>query len=766
MSGVQTTLALQDRLTGPLMKMMKAMDQTIRVMEKMDQAANKVDMKSLTQARSTIQTATADMERLIASSSSAGAGLAPLRKSFVNLPGPIHSAKESVKDFFESFAGAAAAYLSIQALGNGISSFVNASDTYVSTSARLENINDGLQTQAKLQQKVYEASQRSRTGYVDMANSVAKLNLLAKDAFSGNDEAIKFSELMGKAFTVSGASTQERQAGMYQLTQAMAAGRLQGDEFRSIMENAPLLAKAIADSTGKTMGDLKDMSADGVITANIVKSALFKAADDIEKKFKNMPMTFAQGWTMFKNWSLQAFEPLFIRFSQFVNSDAFGVLAGHAMWFVNMFITGMSALFDLLEWGYTEIGALGEFIASSWSTIAPYIVFVGGALAGYLGVLATLKMATAIAAAYQWALNAAVSFHAAAAMASTGATFAQTAAQYGLNAAMYAFPGTWILIAFVAVIALVVYALYAWGEQTATVIGFITGLFLSLTAYVYNAFAYLWNILVSFAEFLINLFIDPVYAIKKLFYDLGMNFLQVMHNMAVSVEGFSSNFVTTMYSAINMVLGGINGLIGAMNNIPGFDIPKLSLIDAGNVNFASNKLSSMMAKLNAMKPVSTKGVVDFSSAKLGQMNLNSAFKIGNTVGKNATLAASNKLNSIVDKAKGLISGDKFQDSKLNPFKNAGGALNPLEGKDSKNPTGGKLDKIGKIDDDINIADEDLKVLRELAERKSIQNIITLTPTVNFEGTVVREETDINKIKNQIETIWKAEANEVGEGDYS
>ncbi len=162
-----------------------------------------------------------------------------------------------MRTLLTSLLGFAAAYFSIQGIANGFNKFAQASDNYSNTNARLTNINDGLQTQAELQDKIYRAAQRSLSAYNDTAASVAKLNLLAGDAFGSNDEAIRFSELMNKSFAVSGAGGQEKAAGMHQLTQAMASGRLQGDEFTSITENAPLLARAIADSVGKSMGELK-----------------------------------------------------------------------------------------------------------------------------------------------------------------------------------------------------------------------------------------------------------------------------------------------------------------------------------------------------------------------------------------------------------------------------------------------------------------------------------------------------------------------------
>ncbi|MDQ0412728.1 tape measure protein [Mesobacillus stamsii] len=765
MSGTQTSLGLQDRMTGPLQKIIKAMDQTISTMEKMNRSAGNVENRGLSRARTGLQSASADLERFMSAARTARInGTRPLQEQFTNLPGPIGRATGAVRNFFSSFVGAAAAYLSVQALISGFNKLTTASDTYVSTAARLSLVNDGLQTQVQLQNEVYNAAQRSKSGYNDMASSVAKLNLLAEEAFSGNKEAIRFAELMGKAFAVSGASTQERQAGMYQLTQAMAAGKLQGDEFRSIMENAPLLAQSIAEFTGKSKGELKDMSAEGTITADIIKGALFKAADDIEDKFSKMPMTFGQAMTMLGNWATRAFEPILVRFNQFVNSDAFGVLAGHAMFFVNMFVAGMGLVFDTLEGFYNRVGAIGSFMAENWSIIGPIIAVLSGALIGYLGILGLVTVAT-------WALNAAKAFQAAASMAATGATFAQTVAQHGLNAAMYAFPGTWILIAFVAVIALVVYAMVTWGNQTASVIGFITGLFSALGVYVWNVFATMWNFIISFAEFLINVFIDPTYAAKKLFYDLAKGGIDMMASMAGSFEGAADILAKVFVTAANIAIGGINGLIAALNMIPGVDIGKVGKLDAGSVSGISNKLQNMASNLKA--PTSAENVV--SLPRLGLGNVPAAFNKGKNVGEKLSLSASEKLNGAIDKVKGLFKGPdqasnpfngKIDDSLIKALEGADKMGNPLGGGKGKNPTGGKLDSVGKIDDEINIADEDLRFLRDFAENRSIKEVkVTLTPTVKFEGTTVREEADIDKIVSKIESTMIDEIARSAEGAY-
>nr|DAY32094.1 MAG TPA: tail length tape measure protein [Caudoviricetes sp.] len=183
-------------------------------------------------------------------------------------------------------------------------------DQLTSVRSRINLINDGTQTTAEIMEKVFDASQRSRGSYVDMADSVAKLNMLAKDAFSSNDEAIMFVEQLNKQFKISGASIEESSAAMYQLRQAMAAGKLQGDEFHSIMENAPMLAQSIAQEMGLTVGQLKDMSSQGLITADIIKEALFNSAEETNAKFAEIPMTFAEVGQSIQNEMLLAFQPV------------------------------------------------------------------------------------------------------------------------------------------------------------------------------------------------------------------------------------------------------------------------------------------------------------------------------------------------------------------------------------------------------------------------------------------------------------------------
>lgn len=209
------------------------------------------------------------------------------------------------------FAGAVTGIgLAATAVKDVATAAAQTADQLASVRSRINLINDGTQTTAEIMDKVYDAAQRSRGSYVDMADSVAKLNMLAKDAFSSNDEAIMFVEQLNKQFKISGASIEESSAAMYQLTQAMAAGKLQGDEFHSIMENAPMLAQSIAQEMGLTVGQLKDMSSQGLITADIIKEALFNSAEETNAKFAEIPMTFAEVGQSIQNEMLLAFQPV------------------------------------------------------------------------------------------------------------------------------------------------------------------------------------------------------------------------------------------------------------------------------------------------------------------------------------------------------------------------------------------------------------------------------------------------------------------------
>lgn len=237
----------------------------------------------------------------------------------VEIPGLMNAAKSGA-----AFAGAA---MGIEAAGRALKdmavSAVKTTDQLTQLRARIDLINDGSQSTAEIMDKVFSAANRSRGSFLDMADSVAKLNLLAKDAFTSNDEAIYFVEQLNKQFKIAGAGVQETTSAMYQLMQAMAAGKLQGDEFRSIMENAPMLAQSIAQEMGLSVGQLKEMSSQGLITADIIKNALFNSAEETNAKFAEIPMTFQDIGTKLQNDLIAAFQPVMEELGNMTSSDAF-----------------------------------------------------------------------------------------------------------------------------------------------------------------------------------------------------------------------------------------------------------------------------------------------------------------------------------------------------------------------------------------------------------------------------------------------------------
>lgn len=349
-------------------------------------------------------------------------------------------------------------------IGAAIKEVVELSDTYTQTYARLNLINDGLQTTSELQTTIYNSAQRARAAYQDTAAAVSKLGLLAGNAFTSVKEIVSFTELMNKNFKIAGASATEQASAMYQLTQAMASGRLQGDEYRSIIENAPLLAEAIEDymvNVEHAKGSMKDWASEGLLTANVIKAALFSTADEVDERFLQLPMTWSDVWTSVKNEIIRASTPL------------------------------LKAI---------------NLLAQNWSVLEPIIIGVISVLGAYLIVLATHKVLAMASAAAE-------SAHAAALMMQEGATFAATAAQLGLNSALLASPVTWVILAIIALIAVIYAVVAAINKVTGSSIsatGIIAGAFAVAGAIIFNTFIGITNAMI---QAIWSMFVEPFLSI-------------------------------------------------------------------------------------------------------------------------------------------------------------------------------------------------------------------------------------------------------------
>lgn len=398
-------------------------------------------------------------------------------------------------------------------------------DTYTNTNARLGMITGSDTERATLQQDVFAAASRSRGDYTEMANAAAKLRMLAGDTFSGatgNQEAVAFTELLTKSLKVSGAGTAEQNSAFLQLTQAMTSGKLQGDEFRSVMENAPMVADAIAAYMGKSKAELKELSSEGVITADIIKGAMFQAADDINAKFESMPPTFADTWQRIKNAGIQAFGGVFARVNEMLNSDMGQAVVNNLTGAIYAAAGAANLLLDGLE----LLGDNLDIIAPiAWGLVAAFTTYNA-----VLGITKGLELAHTLATSVQ----------AAATAMQTGATFTATAAQYGFNAALLACPLTWI----VGLILVLVAAFYAgvaavnhFAGTSISATGLIGAAFFSLGAYLYNTFIYPgMAAFAMLANFVGNVFNNPTAAVKILFLDMANACVGYVLNMARAIE--------------------------------------------------------------------------------------------------------------------------------------------------------------------------------------------------------------------------------------
>lgn len=319
----------------------------------------------------------------------------------------------SIMNAAKSGAAFGAAAIGIEAAGRAMKdmavSAVQTTDQLTQIRARINLINDGSQSTAEIMDKIYSAANRSRGSYLDMADSVAKLNMLAKDAFSSNDEAIYFVEQLNKQFKISGASVEETTSAMYQLTQAMAAGKLQGDEFHSIMENAPMLAQSIASEMGLTVGQLKEMSSQGLITADIIKEALFNSAEETNAKFAEIPMTFQDIGTQVQNELIAAFQPAMEEISNMTSSGVLNdALAGLSIAFrlvgtaAQAAIITVMAAFSALS---VVIGTAKNIVTSFANLFRTAMPGVATAIVGVTTAFITYKATVALCSAQTAALT-------------------------------------------------------------------------------------------------------------------------------------------------------------------------------------------------------------------------------------------------------------------------------------------------------------------------------------------------------------------------
>lgn len=722
MATIRTAIQIQDQLSQPMRAMHNAVSMMVNQMEAMHAASGQMmDTSSIELARRELAMAENAMNRIESEVNNATAA----QQRFTN---NIRDGTNAADGLLNKIIGIAAAYLSFQAVGN----VFTVSDELTNTTARLDLINDKLQTTNELQQMIFDSAQRSRGAYADTADMVAKLSMNAGDAFKSNAETIAFAELLNKQFVIAGTNIEGVQSATLQLTQAMGSGVLRGEELNAVFEATPNVIQNIANYLDVSIGQIRKMASEGQITADIVKASMFAAADDINKKFESMPMTWAQLWTSFKNEALWAFQGVLVKLNEIANSDRFQQVVANTIAALNQMADVAMFTLDILAVG-------GSFIYDNWSIIEPAIWGVTAALIVYnatMGIawFTTLKdIATKIwSTMVSWAQTAAI--------------LGLIVAQNGLNAALYACPLTWIIILVIALIAIFYLAIAVVNHFAGTSIsatGIIAGAFMVLGAVVYNVIAYMWNMWASYVEFFVNAKKHGVYAVRRLLGNLANNALDMAISMIGSFDSAATNLANMFISGANMAIQAINWVIDALNKVPGIDIGKMSEFSAR---------TSVTADLSKLK----KGVNDWvgetpadywEAPKMEMKSLGSAWDTGYNWG--ADLFNSDKKNA--EKVKGPDNVQKAMEDAMknaNANKGAGAVPSDLGDKvDKANRNGGKTaGNTAKMAKSMEGSGEDLKYLRDIAEREAINRYTTAEIKIDMKNeNHINNEMDIDGV---------------------
>jgi tape measure domain-containing protein len=496
-----------------------------------------------------------------------------------------------------------ASYISIQ----GLKKAVDLSDSLVSMRARLDRMNDGLQTTQELETMIYQSAQRSRGSFTDTMGLVSQLGTMAGDAFSSSKEIVQFAEQLNKQLALSGASGSSAQAAILQLEQGLASGVLRGDELNSVMEQAPALAKSIADYMHVSVGELREMGSQGQITADIVKNALFAAAKDTNAEFEKTPMTWAQVWTVASNTAVRALDPLLTAINWVANNLNVAI----------PLVVSLGSAFGVL------------LIAANWTNI--------------------LATATKTAASMQAFYNAVMAANPIALTAA--AVLVLVAALYGGVAAFNKLTGSSI---------------------SAT--GIITGAFTTMGAFILNGtLVPLHNGFAAFVNFLGNAFNDPITAIDVLFYDMSITILKYVQNVA-------------------------QGLEGLINMIPGVEVNMTSGIDKliGKLEYGRNWTIKQNGYKEYIKP--------WENFDLGK-SYKAGYNWGANLGKSGLMGTGT------------------------------GELEIPQAADVKDLLGNIDKNTGKIAKTVDLSDEQIKMLVDVAERKYVNNVnlTSQTPMITVQG---------------------------------
>lgn len=673
MGNIRTAIALYDGVTSPLQSMHKAMGVVLNTFEAMQQASGRaVDTAAIREAREEW--------------AKAGTAFDAIEENIRNANNEQQKFNNSIRGGSNSANGLLSTIKKIAIAAGGIAGInkvLNISDELASTKARLNLLVDDGGSVEALEQKIMASAQRSRSAYFDTASAVAKLGLNAGNAFNGDmDQVIAFMEQVNKQFVIGGATAQEQSNAMIQLTQAMAAGALRGEELNSILDGAPGIARAIEKYMGIAEGSIKTVAQEGKVTAEVVKNAMFAMADETNAKFDSMPKTWAQIWVDMKNQALSIFAPILTKINQLGNSAKFQkVTTG--------LINGLAAVANVASSALDILIAIASVFVDNWGIIQPLVLGIAAAMLLYNGYLIANNAITAISNA-QKGLAAVQAYKAAVANTTLAATekaeamakASATAAQYGFNAALLACPLTWILLIIIAVIA----AIY----MIVAAINKLTGSTISATGIICGAVAVAGAFVLNCAIGVLNAIIQALWTI------------------------FVAPFLGIVEWILNVCNGGFNSFGDAVANLIGqiigwfLNLGKVvtTIIDAifgtdwtSGLESLQSAVTSWGKNENAITLDKNAPTIDYRATYSGAWDAGYDFGQG----------IDDKIGGMFD-ASGLDSMGAFDLS------------NTLDG--IYGNTGDTAANTAATADALDIAEEDLAYLRDIAERDAINRFTT------------------------------------------
>lgn len=640
MAGVSTQFSIQDRMTSRLTTITARAERLNTTLARTDVLTDQVDAGNYNDITNAVNRVGEALERMNQRQEEAANKARKTKSEFQRLVDTVRNL--AVVHFAQTFG----------------KQILNLADGMTTTRARLDLMNDGLQTTAELQDMIMESANRSRAAYSTTADAVAKMGIMAGDAFSSNEELIAFSELINKQFTIAGTSAAGIDAAMLQLTQAMSSGVLRGEELNSVFEQAPTIIQTIADYLGVPIGKIREMAAEGQITSTIVKNAMLASADEINAKFAAMPMTFSQVWTIAKNIALEAFTPVL-----------------------------------------TLIGQGAQWIYDNWSMIAPVFWGLAAAALGY-----------AVALGIQ-----------------TAATWIANGAAQAFFTTLLTNPLFWIALA----IGVVVAAIYKWVQSVGGLkVAWLICVNAVLTAWDWVKIGFMTGV-----YFVMNLW----NRLQLAFYTAGVNIQNFMGDMKAGVLMILQNMV-------NGAIDIINGFINLLNKIPGVSIDLIDQMTFGTTAQLENEANKQAraADLAAYQDQINSQIAERDAA-LDAMKSEARAA---TAQREAEIAAA--------RAEAAAAGEGSTEPDWAAYANSGtGDIGNV----------GHVGSVGSIDEDVNIAEEDLKFLRDVAEMRYVQNFVTLTPTVAVDAKI-SEKVDVDEVVSRIEDRLETEFEAAAEGVYA